>query len=264
MAIFHHQKKTISYDLRLNLLEEDTLFLHGNLASNLWWQPSIDLLTEKYSSHEKYGKACFMEWLGCGKSKGGLESKEDLSMPSLAADAIALVKGLGLSEVQLVGHSTGGLIALFAMLAEPNLFTKALLLDPVSAEGIQFGPEMYEAFTQMQNSRDVCEAVMLGTVHGAKAEDPFIQKLVDDAFHVHPLVWHGIPDNLKTVNILSDLKKIRSEVLVLHGEYDTLLPKEGSKKMAQALPNGRFEEIKGQGHCTNVENPEKFLAYLGI
>ncbi|MGZ6468737.1 MAG: alpha/beta fold hydrolase, partial [Bdellovibrionota bacterium] len=53
--------------------------------------------------------------------------------------------------------------------------------------------------------------------------------------------------------------KIKQQVLVLHGQFDTLLPKELSQELANLLPNGKFFEIPGRGHSTNVEDPELFV-----
>lgn len=257
MAIFQHRDKRIHYDLHAGLLPEDTLFLHGNLASNNWWRPTLNQLKHRYKQGAYGGGAAFAEWLGCGKSSGP-ETQEDLNMFSLARDQIALVQGLGLSDVNLVGHSTGGLIALCMLLEAPQLFKRAVLLDPVSAKGVRFGPEMYDAFTKMKADKDYCAAVISGTISKCDVNDPLIQQLFADAHGVHEKIWHGIPDSLKDIDIGKDLKRIAQPVLVLHGELDTLLPIEGSKEIAAGVQHGEFVEIKGHGHSTNVENPQKF------
>ena len=179
-------------------------------------------------------------------------------MPALASGFVEMVRGLGLSQVNLVGHSTGGLIALLAILEAPQLFHKAVLLDPVAADGIQFGPEMYDAFSKMREDRAFCESVMVGTIHNGQASDPLVQGLVDDAFQVNGMIWHGIPDALKEIDIRSELKKINQPILVMHGEFDTLLPKEKSAAISRGVQNGEFMEMKGHGHSMNVESLEKF------
>ncbi len=258
MAIFQHREKRVHYDLHGGLVPEDTLFLHGNLASNNWWLPTINQLKVRYKQGGHGGGAAFAEWIGCGKSSGP-QTQDDLDMFSLARDMIALVKGLGLTDVNLVGHSTGGLIALCAMIEAPEIFRRAVLLDPVSAAGVQFGPEMYDAFTLMQKDRNFCATVMAGTITNCNPQDPYMQQLFADAHGVNEKIWHGIPNSLKNIDIRKDLKKIEQPVLVLHGELDVLLPIAGSREIASAIPHGEFMEIKGQGHSCNVENPQKFV-----
>ena len=260
MALFQLQEKQLSYQMLERVLPNDTLFIHGNLGSNRWWQPTFDLLSDRNVSGQ-VGRAVRAEWLGCGKSSAP-QDQEDLNMFSLAKDYIALAKGLGLTQVNLVGHSTGGLIALCALLLEPSLFNKVILLDSVSAEGVQFGPEMYEAFTKMSTDKSFCDMIMASTIHKCDVTDPLVQELFNDAFGVNKMIWHGVANSLKSINILPDLKRIEHPVLVMHGEFDTLLPITGSKQIANHLPNGQFFEIKGHGHCTNVEDPIKFVELL--
>jgi pimeloyl-ACP methyl ester carboxylesterase len=261
MAVFQHRDKHIHYDLIAGLVPEDTLFLHGNLASNNWWKPTIEELQSRYQEGFSGGAAAFAEWLGCGESSGPA-TEADLDMFSLARDQIALIKGLGLSDVNLVGHSTGGLIALCALLEEPDLFRRVVLLDPVSAQGVHFDQDMYAAFTRMKEDRAFLETVMAGTVQGCDVNDTLMQQLFNDAQNVDDMIWHGIPNSLKKIDIRKDLKRIKQPVLVLHGENDKLLPAAGSREIASGVAHGEFVEIKGQGHSCNVENPEKFAQLI--
>ena len=70
MAIFQYREKRIHYDLHGGLVPEDTLFLHGNLASNNWWLCTIAQLKIRYKQGGHGGGAAFAEWLGCGESSG--------------------------------------------------------------------------------------------------------------------------------------------------------------------------------------------------
>ncbi len=179
----------------------------------------------------------------------------------MAADYNGLLQSLNIKQACAVGHSTGCLIALQAMREAPDLYSRALLLDPVGAKGVQFGPEMYAAFTQMSQDRSICAAVMAGTILGA-VEPALMENIVNDAFGVHPLVWHGVARMLHNVDLRTELPMIKQPVLVLHGEHDMLLPIENSKALANGLPNGKFEMLTGRGHSCNVESPELFVEKL--
>lgn len=58
------------------------------------------------------------------------------------------------------------------------------------------------------------------------------------------------------------LPALRVPALVLVGEEDTLTPPDESRSLAASLPNARFQEIRGAGHLSNLENPEAFNAVL--
>ena len=178
----------------------------------------------------------------------------------MAEDYIQLCAKLGVKKACLVAHSTGGIIALYAMLKAPQLFDRAVLLDSVGATGIQFGPEMYAAFTQMSQSRAVTEMVMNGTILGNDSKNPLFQRIVDDTFGAAEINWHGVPKMLHITNISADLPKIQHKILVLHVELDPIIPVESSRILAAGLPNAKLEILLGQGHSTNVENPELFVS----
>lgn len=249
----------MNFDVHSGLVPMDTVFLHGNLASNTWWTPAIEVW-KRQAKPSFEGRLLLGEWRGCGKSNVGLGGRKESLHPSrLADDYLEALRAQNVKRACLVGHSTGGLIALYMLLKEPTLFDRVVLLDPVAATGVQFEAPMYDAFTQMSRDRAMCTAVMNGTIHGNDPESPLFKAIVEDAFGVAPEIWHGVPDALKTVNILSEISRIEQPMLVLHGEHDTLLPMEGSRQMAETVANGRFIELKGQGHSTNVENPELFV-----
>lgn len=250
----------MNVDVQPGLAPMDTLFIHGNLASNTWWQPSLEIWT-KEAKPTFEGRMIFGEWRGCGQSDAP-KTEADLHPKAMASDYVRLLRHLNVKKACVVGHSTGGLIALYAMLEAPELFHRAFLLDPVGATGVKFEAPMYDAFTQMSKDRAFTEAVMGGTIYGNDPKNPLFQKIVDDTFGVAKEIWHGIPNVLRDIDITSELSKIKQPILVTHGEHDNVLQKQESVALAEGLPNARFMEIKGQGHSTNFENPRLFVSLV--
>ena len=248
------------YEIFEGLVSRDTICFHGNLASNAWWEPAIAVWKRTQNSANT-GRLICAEWRGCGKSTG-LATEDELNLPALAGDYNGLLRELKIKDAAAIGHSTGCLIALYAMRSAPELYSRAVLLDPVGATGVQFGPEMYAAFTAMSRDRSMCEVVMAGTIHKANLNAEFAQRIVDDAFGVHPLIWHGVARMLHNVDFRSELAHIKQPALVLHGELDNILPKENSVALAAGLPNGKFLELPQRGHSCNIEDPELFVKHV--
>src|SRR6266852_6866673 len=72
------------------------------------------------------------------------------SIEEMAADAAAFIKALGLTEVDVLGFSLGGLVARELALAEPALVRRLILLGtgPRSGEGMaSLTPEAQEIFS---------------------------------------------------------------------------------------------------------------------
>lgn len=252
MPYFGHGKIQVHYEVHEGLVGRDVLAIHGNLGSNAWWQPLIDVLHAQGSGRR--GRFIAAEWRGCGGTRG-IENEADLSLSGMAEDYNALLRHLRAEDVRILAHSTGGLIGLHAMRQAPELYARALLLNPVGATGVQFGAEVYQAFTRMRQDRGVCEAVIASTINKVVEDTAYLQRLVDDAFGVHPAVWHGVARMLHDHDFRAELAHIRAPVLVLHGEKDQILAKETSIALAEGLPNGKFLELPGRGHSPNVEDP---------
>lgn len=243
-----------------NLLPADTLFIHGNLGSNVWWHPSLEVWKSQARPEYK-GRAILAEWRGCGDSDAPA-SESELEIGNLAEDYLALLTALEIKRTHLVGHSTGGLIALFALARKPEFFDRGFLLDPVSTEGRELTPELEKAFLDMSLNRELCALVLGSTIYGNDFSGPLFASIMKDAWRVSKYIWLGIPRALNAVKAGTLLKQIKTTVTIAHGEFDRVLPIERSKAMADLLENGTFLELKNQGHCMNVENPNEFVSLV--
>lgn len=257
MALHRLGTHEMNADVHAGVLPMDTLFIHGNLASNTWWEPSLEIW-KREAKPGLEGRMIMAEWRGCGKSAAP-RSENELHPATLADDYIALMRELNVKKACLVGHSTGGLIALYCLLKAPELFDRVVLLDSVAATGVQFEQAALDAFSQMSRDRAFTEVIMGATIHGNDAKSPFFQRLVDGTMGVAKEIWHGIPKALFGIDIRNELGKIEHPVLVLHGKHDVVLPAAGSLALAEGLANGRYQELEHQGHSANVENPGLFV-----
>lgn len=252
----------LNFEVIPNVIPENTVFIHGNLASNRWWYPTEEVFRRQFKSSSTPGSMILIEFLGCGKSDPP-QSESDVNMRLFAREFNALIKSLKLENVSVVGHSTGGLIASLMAADEPGLIKKAVLLDPVGARGVTFDQSMIGAFEAMKTDKKLTATVLASTIYKNDEASDFFQRIVvEDAFHAVKTVGYWVLKALDGLDVTAELKSITSPVLVLHGEHDQLLPIQDSQQMASLIPGAQFEVIENQGHCANVENPAYFVEIL--
>ena len=248
----------------------DIVFLHGNLASRRWWYPSLELMKAQALKSRFTGSAYLLEFKGCGDSPAATKLG-DVEMSLWAEEfleALATLKILkseiNSQGIDLVGHSTGGLVAALMMSKRPAYFHKALLLDPVGAKGIKFEPSLIEAFAAMKSNDALTGQVIGSTIQGLNPEASwFRDQVVPDACRaVKSGTGAWVLQALDGVDFSKVIEGCKVPTAVLHGSLDSLLPLEESKSLAKLFSFGVFEEWVGQGHCGNVENPEGFVAQL--
>jgi 3-oxoadipate enol-lactonase len=264
MAMIELDGFAMNVDIHEGLVASDTVFIHGNLASNIWWQPALEVWQKqaKSAKHQTLkGRLIFVEWRGCGRTDAPAVAA-DLQPVQLARDVVAALRKLDLNLVNIVGHSTGGLIALEAMVQQPSLFARAVLLDSVGAKGVHFELAALEGFLQMSANREICAAVMASTINNNEPPSPVFEKIVDAAFNVAKMIWTEIPLALSGFNRTEQFAHIRQPVLLLHGEIDPVIPKADSIELASILANARYHEIPKHGHSLNIEDPELFVSLV--
>lgn len=243
-----------------NLAKTDTLFIHGNLASSRWWKPAL----EQWRALGATGKASllFADWRGCGQNPDW-KPDQPFSLKDLAQDFLEMLDRERLSTVNVVGHSLGGLIALQMMILNPQRVKRAMLLDPVGANGVIFDDSMYEAFRQMALSPDLTKTVILSTIKDSQNVPKKLQdEFAEDAYKAVRGIGTSVLEILKSVDLRERIQHVNVPTLIVHGKEDAIIPKADSETLASLMPHAELEVLDGVGHCWNVENPKAFTARI--
>lgn len=250
----------LHWESHSGLAASDTLFIHGNLASTAWWGPTVD----EWSRTGSLGPSALhlADWRGCGRNEAWTEGT--FTLVDLARDFLHAMDERGLKKLDLVGHSLGGLIALQMMILEPARFGRAVLLDPVGADGVVFDDAMYEAFRQMAASKALTTTVIMSTIEGgAERLSPMLrERIAEDAFKAVGGIGTSVLEILKTVRLTDAARAVPTRTLILHGERDQVIPIADSEALARALPNASLQRLPTVGHCWNVEDPVAFTKRL--
>lgn len=253
------------YEVFEGVVDQDTLMIHGNLACNMWWYPTVQELQKRNPSTQKKGKLVLADWRGCGLSKG-LKSETDVDFYKFSEDYLHLIEHLHLKNICVVGHSTGGLIGMLAILKQPEKFNSLVLLDSIGALGIESPipvDQILSNFKMMSENETISNMAIGATIQGVDQESNYFKTLAKATFEVDKPIWLGVPRRLcLETDITDQMKNINLPTLILHGENDMVLPSSGSVKLSEQIKNSKLKILKNQGHSLNVENPKLFVEEL--
>ena len=206
---------------------------------------------------------------------GSSRAESPLSIAGQAADCLALIRSLDAEPAHVVGHSSGGAIALQLALDAPGAVRSLTLLEPALLD-VPSGPqlagqiertvEMYEAgdkaaavdaFLQAacgKTYRIAVERVLPGTMEQAVAD-------ADTFFGVE------LPSVLEWTFNRDDAARIKQPVLaVLGADSEAVWPGwgEGHRLVLEWLPQAKPFVLPRAAHLLQVENPHDMAQGLAV
>lgn len=229
------------------------LLLHGSFASSRWWLPFFDILPP-----EIYAIAPDLR--GCGSSA---HSDDGYEIAEQAADVAAFVDALGLDDFDLLGHSSGGAIAVEYALNHPGAARSLILVDSAPAEGVFTPLESYQLLEQMREDRPLLAqalAALMPTTPpptmSAEEFATFFESLVDDASEMAPAAFTAVAQALNRWNRFEEVRYLSLPTLLLWGDRDTLIDRDSTTRTLIAIPGAaNLEVLRGVGHSPMIEAP---------
>ena len=196
---------------------------------------------------------------------GATENAEGFTTQTMVADTAALIEKLDLAPTSVVGASMGGFIAQELMLARPDLVKRAVLLCTRGRE------DHTRQFFRKAEMELVDSGIELPAAYDAKIRllESFSPKTLNDEHAVRDWIdmftlWPskstpGLRAQFEISpqgNRLPAYRAITTPTLVIGFADDLAVPAYLAKEVADALPNGRYLEIRDAGHLGFMERPE--------
>jgi esterase len=256
-------RQTVVRGLRFHFLEwgqpdaPALLLLHGgNQSAHSWDLVSLHL-SDRYHVFA-------LDQRGHGDSEWSREV--DYSVEAKVADALAFTEDQRLSSPVIVGHSSGGVVAMKMALSGPDVARGFVLVDT--------GPEL---------SPKGVEVVHNFVAHNVEFEDleEFLDNVVKyDPFRSREHIARTVKYNMlrradgKYVSKvdhrqvaaasspplqLDDLASLPYPILVVRGAESNVLEPEAAERLVSVLPHGRLVTVAGAGHNVHGANTLGFL-----
>jgi pimeloyl-ACP methyl ester carboxylesterase len=258
------------------------VLLHGKNFCGATWEAAIGVL-----SGAGY-RVIVPDQIGfCKSSKPG---DYEFSFPQLARNTQALLASLGIAKATIMGHSTGGMLAIRYGLMYPEQVRQLVLVDPIGledwkAKGVpSIGLEQwiereskttaesvrrYEQATyyvgQWRPAYDRWVEMLAGMYRGSGREAVARDSaLLDAMIFNEPVVYElgnlSVPTLLfigdkDTTAIGKDLAP--PELQAKLGNYSVL-----GKNAARLIPNAKLIEFPALGHAPQIQDPDAFRKAL--
>lgn len=227
-------------------------FSHSLAATSKMWDPQVAALRDKYRvlAYDTRGH-------------GGTEAPDGAySLDMLAADARALLAGLGIAKTHWVGLSMGGMIGQTIALQNPELFESLSLCDTSSRVPPEAAASWEERIGVAQS--DGMAGLVEGTVErwftpsfrDARADvvDP-VREMIRAT---PPAGFAGCCQAIRVLDLTDQLSAIEMPTLIVVGEDDPGTPVAASEAIHAEISGSELVVLKSAAHLSNLEQPEAF------
>ncbi len=240
------------------------ILLHGIGASVYIWRFLMPYLAKQFT-------VIAMDLPGFGKS-----SKDALGDYGLDAQARRILQTLEKLEVRqaiVVGSSMGGALALWLAKLQPQRFSKIVALNPAADSRL-----VPKSVVHLRNiaplfSKSLNRFTMRTILQRVVSRNELLSGEVIDAY-LEP--YRNSGDALRIVlaatalladhRLPAELKDLKSDVLILWGEKDKMVPKRSVMLLVQTLPRATLFTHPQGGHHIMEDDPEwaaeKILEFL--
>ena len=179
------------------------------------------------------------------------------TMQDYAKDALGVLEAYGWDEVLLVGYSFGGMVAQEIAIRMPHRVRRLVLLATTAGGlgGRSYPLENLSALPPQARARRALEIMDLTFTPTWQAQNPKqAQQRINEGvrfqseFAHEPNAVMGARRQLAARaahNTYDRLNHITAPTLVLSGTHDGQAPIQAQRAMAEAIPTGEFEQIKG-------------------
>lgn len=234
------------------------LMLHGIGGGHLAFAPQVETLASAGY------RAVAWDMPGYGRS-GPIEP---YTFKGLAQSCVQLIEALKCEQVTLLGHSMGGMVAQEVVARRPDLVNRLILCGTSPAFGKPDGDWQREFIAQRTAPLDAGRSMaeLAETLVPQMVGPGSLPEGVRLATHCMALVpaatYRRALECIVTFDRRANLPNIHVPTLLVAGEQDRNAPPAVMKKMADAIANSTYHEMKGIGHLQNLEAPEEFDGLL--
>jgi len=237
------------------------------------WAPYADQLAPRY-------RVVAVDTRGHGDSS---KPESGYGWDQQASDLEAIMDALGLRAALGVGHSAGATAIALAAAARPELFAKAVLIDPIIsprgetpatdaqpprpniAEATKkrraiwdSRQQIYESFSPRFPFKDWRPEFLWAYINHGTRDLPAGQVELKCPPHLEAQMYTQNPG----FDHFLHLRQVACPVLLLRGALTDRFPRAVAQRMEREMPHCRWVDVAGASHFVPMEKPDEVTALL--
>lgn len=230
-------------NMRLHWQEQGSgtpvLLIMGHRYSSRMWYPAIPALAQHH-------RVISFDNRGTGLSG----TSSDFEIQDMAKDALAVLDAAGVKSAHVYGVSLGGGIAYELAMEQPQRVLSLVLgCTRLKTQATEFS--WSKRLTYFVPA-PLMNLFLTGSKGNGSAADPEAVAFAGDVVKSDPYSASGVAGQSEATaryaTTTEAAGRLTMPALVLHGDEDGTVPYAAGQELAKALPNSRFETLKGAGH----------------
>jgi len=243
------------------------LFMSGLGSTRLGWWKQIEPFSRKFRIINMDNRDAGDSALGTGP----------YTVADMSEDTAGVIKNLNLGRTHIIGISMGGMIAQELAIRHPELVDKLVLVSTTAGgpASVNAKPEIAALLTRAEEDIET----RVRNTFTAIAGEGYMAKHPEDLDQIvknsvaKPMSPESYQRQLVACmghfrqGVADRLAQIAAPTLVVHGDYDPLIPYPNGKYLAEHIKGARLITLPGVGHIPMIESPERFnrevIEFLG-
>lgn len=204
---------------------------------------------------------------GVGRSDP-VQTSDEFALETTAEDAAAVADALLLDRTVVLGHSSGGAVALTYALRFPRRVSHLILV----ATAASWRDEGRAADVPYPRTEEEMRGQFRSSIRSAVSDPSRVVSAMDSLipkmrFSPERFRWTGEVE-WDRYDLRDRLQAIRVPTLIVHGREDRIVPVERGEELLRSLSESRLVVLEGCGHWPFVERRREFVsavtAFLGL
>jgi sigma-B regulation protein RsbQ len=239
------------------------LFAHGFGCDQNMWRHVWPAFADRY-------RVVLFDHVGAGGSDASAFNRDRYaSLQGYADDVLEICDELGLTDVIFVGHSVSAMMGVLAAAAEPERFSRLVLVGPspryIDDGGYVggFTREDIDGLLESLDSNYLGWSSAMAPVVMGNADRPELAGELETSFcRADPEIAAHFARTTFLSDNRDDLGRVSTPSLVLQCARDAIAPEVVGRYVHESLPGSVFVQMQATGHCPNLSAPEETIAAI--